>query len=78
MINVNAHMEDMRKRSGNIVSDRKLVSFIYLLLRDYLPAADVEKAAMDSCYEEDAKDTQFTNGWLAKYAEDLANRLIES
>jgi hypothetical protein len=44
-------------------------------LRDYLPAADVEKAAMDSC---DEGYTQFTNGWLAKYAEDLANRLIES
>lgn len=75
MINVNVHMESMRERSGNFVSDRKLVSFIYLLLRDYLPAADVEKAAIDSC---DEGYTQFTNGWLAKYAEDLANRLIES
>ena len=52
-------------------SNDPLVSFLYSLLRDYLPAGEVEKLV-----QETTKDTTvFTNGYLAEYAKDLAERL---
>lgn len=62
----------MRERSGSINSNSKLVSFLYLLMRDHLPAGVIEEIIRDA---EETTDCQFTNGWLAKYAEDLKDRL---
>ena len=64
--------ESMRERSGTVQITSKLVSFLYELLRDYLPAATVEELVRAS---EDTPNIVYTNGWLAQYAEDLANRL---
>jgi hypothetical protein len=52
-----------------------LEAFLYLLMRDHLPVGEVEKL-VQSC-EDTGEDNKgpLSNGWLAKYAEDLARRL---
>lgn len=62
----------LRERSENVKINDKLTSFLYQLMRDYVPAGVVEEMVMQS---EDNVETLYTNGWLARYAEDLANRL---
>lgn len=61
----------LRERSGSINLNSKLIAFLYVLIRDHLPLGDVEQLVRDSqdpeCY--------YTNGWLAKYAQDIADRL---
>ena len=61
----------LRERSGEVNIDSKLVSFLYTLLRDHLAAGVVEEMVRDTS----ECDCQYTNGWLALYANDLANRL---
>jgi hypothetical protein len=62
---------ELRLRSGEIDINDKLTSFLYTLIRDYLPAGDVEAIVRDS----QEADCYYTNGWLAQYAQDLASRL---
>lgn len=117
---------EMRERSGHVSDQRRVVSFLYLLLRDHLPAERIETAlhladtvsnvdalsqetrdracwicnfpksrvvafvsllepAMQGRWHEvqgrlplrDDIETIFTNGWLALYAKDLAERLLK-
>lgn len=56
--------ESMRKRSEEVTSDCRLTAFLYDLMRDHVPPGG-------ACY-------QYTNGWLALYAADLAARIAES
>lgn len=70
---------DLRIRSGSIVKNKKLISFLYELMRDHMPTGKVEKLVknIEIGYElNDEADTLYSNGWLAQYAEDLANRLL--
>lgn len=62
----------LRKRSGTVKINSKLVSFLYELMRDHLPTGTVEEIVRAS---EQESEVIYTNGWLAQYAEDLANRL---
>jgi hypothetical protein len=64
----------LRERSGSINSEDRLVSFLYELMRDHLPVGTVEDVLRNSMM----KETQFTNGYLAKYAEDIAARMREN
>jgi hypothetical protein len=65
--------DELRQRSGAVTSKSRLVCFLYHLLRDHLPAADVEELARTATeYEE---ESLYSNGWLAHYAEDVAKRL---
>lgn len=64
--------DSLRERSGHIAINSRLVSFLYELMRDHLPSGEVEALVQQS---EDESNITYTNGWLAKYAEDLANRL---
>lgn len=57
------------------VDSRKLVNFLYILLRDHLPSGVVEQIVYDVYTAEDIEYTRYTNGWLASYAKDIANRL---
>ena len=66
----------LRGRSGSVDSTDPLVSFLYILLRDHLPAGSVE-AIMQQHVEAESQQTQFTNGYIASYAKDLATRLQE-
>ena len=61
----------LRQRSGNVVSTDPLVSFLYDLMRDHLPAGVVERLVRESPH----RIVQYTNGYLANYAVDLAKRL---
>lgn len=73
-MNSSKHKEEndaLRFRSGDVQINDKLVSFLYELMRDHLPPGMVEKIVRES----ENPDVTYTNGWLAKYAEDLANRL---
>lgn len=65
--------EDLRERSGNVLIKSKLTFFLYDLMRDHLTPGTVEELMEDVKSEE----VSYTNGWLAKYAEDLARRLLE-
>lgn len=68
-------MQAIRERSENVDSGNPLEVFLYLLIRDHLPAGEVEKLVKDcELTAEDAK-AQLSNGWLAEYAKDLATRL---
>lgn len=65
-------IETLRKRSGDVQINSRLVSFLYDLMRDHLPPGKVEELVQNA---EDEPSIVYTNGWLAKYAEDLSNRL---
>jgi hypothetical protein len=65
------HNKSLRIRSGEVNVHSKLTSFLYDLIRDHLPAGTVESLVREA----QEPDVQYTNGWLAKYAEDLALRL---
>lgn len=65
-------MSNLRERSGSVNIDSRLVSFLYELMRDHLPTGVVEEIVLAS---ENESSVNYTNGWLAKYAEDLALRL---
>jgi hypothetical protein len=65
------HSKALYLRSGEEVSDDPLVSFLYDLMRDHVAPGIVERIVINS----PAKRTKFSNGYLAKYAKDLAYRL---
>lgn len=62
----------MRKRSGNINYKDKLTAFLYVLMRDSITPGRIEEIMINHIDEE---EQQYTNGWLAKYANDIAKRL---
>lgn len=62
----------LRERPGTIKINSRLISFLYQLMRDNVPVGTIEQVTQDS---EDHLEVVFTNGWLAKYAEDVAKRL---
>lgn len=64
--------ENLRIRSGSFNSNDKLVSLLYELMRDYIPCGVMEELIRNS--EQDI-ECQYSNGWLAEYAKDLAKRL---
>jgi len=68
------YMEEIRERSGEVNSEDPLVSFLYILMRDHLPTGVVEGIMKDHVPDQVVK---FTNGWLANYAKDIAERLKE-
>lgn len=68
--------DDLRNRSGNVESKDPLVCFLYVLMRDVVPIGQVAGAVKDSLIATKlGKAGAFTNGWLAKYALDLAKQL---
>lgn len=58
------------ERSGQVATADRLVSFLYDLMRDHLPAGVVERLVREA-----AAPITMTNGYLARYATDLALRL---
>src|SRR4051812_34698839 len=64
----------MREASGRVTDDRAVVSFLYELMRGYLQVADAETITR-SVEGEKGQTILFSNGWLAQYAQDIANRI---
>lgn len=69
----NERNERLRVESGEYRDNSRLVNFLYLLLRDYLPSADVETILRDTSFE----DTAYSNGYIALYAKNIAKELTE-
>lgn len=63
----------LRDRSGEVDINSRLVGFLYNLMRDHLPVGTVEKVVQE-CHE---PNVEYCNGYLAKYAQDIADRLTE-
>jgi hypothetical protein len=70
----NDRTDELREASGKVVYSDPLTSFLYQLIRDELPAGKVEKIVRDVLSEGD-KEVLFTNGWLAQYANNLAEMI---
>ena len=66
----------LRERSGHHVSSNKLVCFLYELMRDHISPGQIETLVRNTSPDYGG-EWVFTNGWLARYAEDLAKRLQE-
>lgn len=65
--------DKLRESSGNININSKLVSFIYELMRDHLTPGAVEQVLRNST----EPNAQYTNGWLAQYAQYVAGELTD-
>jgi hypothetical protein len=62
---------ELRERSGSVNYNSCLVSFLYELMRDEVTPGRIEELVQNSA----VSDCQYTNGYLANYAIDIANRL---
>ncbi len=66
----------LRQASGAINNNRQIVAFLYILMRDHLTPGVIESLVTQS-NNTPGNDFIFTNGWLAQYAENIANRITE-
>ncbi|KKL22962.1 hypothetical protein LCGC14_2430160 [marine sediment metagenome] len=65
--------EELREESGTVTYSDPLTAFLYDLMRDHLPTGVVEKIVHENVDNE--QECVFTNGWLAKYAHNLAETI---
>lgn len=67
----------IRSASGDVNMDNDpLVTFLYILMRDDVPPGRIEEVLMSHVMQhEPDEQVQFTNGWLARYAENIATLL---
>ena len=63
----------LRLVSGEYDCYDPLVFFLYVLMRDGCPVGEIERALEQTTSEV----CQYTNGWLARYAKDVADRLMD-
>jgi hypothetical protein len=77
MVSTNDQVRFLRDRSGNIASADPITSLLYELMRDHLPIGVVEEIVNGIQIHRPTEDSPdyFTNGWLARYAHDLSQRL---
>ena len=66
--------DELRERSGEVDDTDPLVEFLYALMRDHLAPGAIEQI-MNEQVMGGGIVSRYTNGWLAKYAQDLAGRL---
>ena len=70
-----AKTESMRERSGRVTDTDPLVCFLYLLARGEVPVGDIEDILGEVEISATQGECVYTNGWLAKWAQDAAERL---
>src|SRR5574342_348082 len=75
-MNLEERNKRLREASGNVVYSDALTVFLYLLMRNDLPAGKVEELVLEAVST--SEDIQFTNGWLAQYASNLAEELMNA
>lgn len=74
MVDVKSRDTLLKEASGSVTSNDPMVGFLYDLMRDYIRPGDIERAVENNLY----RDTcTFSNGWLAKYAEDIVKTLTK-
>lgn len=76
MINHAEENAQLRERSGSRNCEDPFVSLIYTLLRDHVTPSALEGLVREVTAH-GAIETEYTNGWLHAYAEDLVARLRE-
>lgn len=67
-------IERMRVASGSVSSSDRIVILFYHLLRDHLTPGQVETLVQE--VESFDDEALFTNGWLARYAQNLRDRMF--
>lgn len=70
-----AAQQALFEASGSVALDGKLECFLYLLMRDHLPPGVVADLMQSLGAHTSAT---FTNGWLARYAEHVAQELRQT
>jgi len=73
MMEASKRTEELKEASGSVTYSDPLTTFLYLLMRNDLPAGTVESLVRESINS--AEECVFTNGWLAQYAHNLAEEL---
>lgn len=73
--NLAAYMARIRARSGKVSSSDPLVSFLYTLMKDYVTSGNIEEIMLSHMPQEPGTVTEFTNGYLALHAQDIAERI---
>lgn len=72
--------QEMREAAGDVQTGDPLVSLLYTLMRDHLPAGTVQQLVDEEVTifnNNGGKPViHLTNGWLAQHAEFLAKRLL--
>ena len=66
-------MDNLRSDSGEVSYSDPLTTFLYLLMRNELAAGKVEELVGEATNS--TEEILFTNGWLAKYANNLAEEI---
>ena len=66
----------MREASGQVDDPRPLVAFFYVLMRDRITPGELEHL-VDKALGNQPKTCGFCNGWLARHAQDVVDRLLE-
>lgn len=69
-----AGSDAMATRSGDVVNDSRLTAFLYLLIRDEVTPGRIE-LLLDQLGRDQGQKVYYSNGWLAQYAADVAERL---
>lgn len=79
--NDDQNVKEMREASGNKTTNRLLVAFLYILVRDVLTPGSIERILLtlrDRNDGEGQPGLKLTNGWIADYAENIADRLLNN
>lgn len=72
--NIEIKENSLSERSGKYGTDDMLVRLLYILMRDRITAGHLEKA-MTNAAEGGPGSVTLCNGWLARYAYDVAERI---
>lgn len=67
------YMAQARVRSGCVDSKDPLVCFLYTLMRDHVTPGVVEEIMLH--HMPGGQTVEYCNGYLARYAEDIADRI---
>ena len=68
------HIAELREVSGQVKIKSKLVCFLYVLMRNEITPGKIATLIQEQKCENDT-EVVYTNGWLARYAEYLADKL---
>ncbi|HUU58867.1 MAG TPA: hypothetical protein VMZ50_04940 [Phycisphaerae bacterium] len=66
---------EMRAASGAVDDDRPLVALLFVLMRDHIPPGTMETVFENHVAKAGGQTQEYSNGWLARHAQDLARRL---
>ena len=66
---------EMRAASGAVDDDRPLVALLFVLMRDHVTPGCMEEVFENHVAVADGKTQEYSNGWLARHAQNLADRI---